>query len=268
MAFRSKSCRVASAACWGPIAAVFYRDYRQRITNIGFVFWDMFVPLAYLTLFGMGFERALGGSSVVNDQTISYTAFLLPGVIAMITFTVAMNTSWGFFMDKDSGIFYELLTYPITRQQLLIGKICFNVLLSVIGSFLTIMVGAVAMDVQIRWDLLPLAAAAVVGTTAGWFFLFSVFAIRLQRMDSFNTVMSAAYIILMFISTMFYPITDLPGWFRRAAQLNPMTWQVDLLRFSLLGTGTPAVILMEGAAFVAFTMISLALAVRALDRAA
>jgi hypothetical protein len=27
------------------IAAVFYRDYRQRVTNIGFVFWDLFVPL-------------------------------------------------------------------------------------------------------------------------------------------------------------------------------------------------------------------------------
>ncbi len=32
------------------IASIFYRDYRQRITNIGFVFWDLFAPLAYLTL--------------------------------------------------------------------------------------------------------------------------------------------------------------------------------------------------------------------------
>ncbi len=44
------------------IAAVIYRDWRQRITNIGFVFWDLFVPIAYLTLFGTGFERALARS--------------------------------------------------------------------------------------------------------------------------------------------------------------------------------------------------------------
>lgn len=25
------------------VAAVFYRDYRQRITNVAFVFWDLFV---------------------------------------------------------------------------------------------------------------------------------------------------------------------------------------------------------------------------------
>jgi ABC-2 type transport system permease protein len=250
------------------IAAVFYRDYRQRITNIGFVFWDMFVPLAYLTLFGMGFESAFGGTFTVNDQAVDYTSFLLPGVVAMITFTVALNASWGFFMDKDSGIFYELLTYPITRRQLLIGKICFNVLLSVIASSLTIVLAATVMDVHVRWDLLAVAAAAAIMTTAGWFFVFSVFAIRLRRMDSFNTVTSAAYIVLMFISTMFYPIAGMPDWFLALAYLNPMTWEVDVLRFSLLGIGTPSVILMETAAFGAFTMISLALAVRSLDRAA
>lgn len=105
-------------------------------------------------------------------------------------------------------------------------------------------------------------------TTAGWFFLLSIFAIRLQRMDSFNTVTSAAYIFLMFLSSMFYPLADLPTWFQWTARINPMTWQVDMLRFGLLGTGAPMVILLESVAFAVFALICLALAVRALDRAA
>lgn len=250
------------------IAAVFYRDYRQRMTNIGFVFWDLFVPLAYLMLFGMGFERMLGGSIVVEGQDLGYTAFLLPGVLVMVSFTVAMNTAWGFFMDKDSGIFYELLTYPITRPQLLIGKIGFNVLLSAIGSLLAIVLGVVAMGARIRWDLLPLTAAVVMLTTATWFFFFSIFAIRLRRMDTFNTLTSAAYILLMFLSTMFYPLSGLPGWFRVVASLNPITWQVDLLRFSLLGVGSPTALSLEAAGLCAFAIACLAFAVRALNRAA
>jgi ABC-2 type transport system permease protein len=250
------------------VAAVFYRDYRQRITNIGFMFWDMFVPIAYLTLFGTGFDRLLPASLAVGDQTLGYAAFLLPGVLAMTAFTVAMNTSWGFFMDRDSGIFYEILTYPITRRQFLIGKICFNMLLSVIGSLLAIAVGVLAMNVRVRWDLLPLTIGAIMLTTAGWFFLFSIVAVRLRRMDSFNTFTSATYILLMFVSTMFYPTTDLPAWFRGAAWLNPMTWQVDMLRFSLLGIGAPAVVLMETAAFGVFAVACLAFAVRTIDRAA
>jgi ABC-2 type transport system permease protein len=250
------------------IAGVIYRDWRQRITNLGFVFWDLLVPVAYLLLFGTGFDRALAQSFVVDGRAFEYTAFLLPGVIAMTAFSVAMNTSWGFFMDKDSGIFYELLSYPITRRQLLIGKVCFNVSVSLIGSLLTITLGVLIMDSPVRWQLLPLVGLVIVMTTAGWFFLLSIFAIRLQRMDSFNTVTSAAYIFLMFLSSMFYPLADLPAWFQWIARINPMTWQVDMLRFGLLGTGAAAIVLLESIAFLAFTIICLGLAVRALDDAA
>jgi len=249
------------------IAAVFYRDYRQRMTNIAFVFWDMFVPLAYLALFGSGFQQIVAPSFQVGGQSIGYTAFLLPGVLGMITFTVAMNTSWGFFMDKDSGIFYELLTYPITRPQILIGKIGFNVLLSLMGAALTIALGGLVMDVPVRWVTLPATVVVVAVTTAGWFFLFSVLAIRLNRMDSFNTVTSAAYILLMLVSSMFYPVTDMPGWFRAIAWINPMTWQVDALRYTLFGIGASTTVLLESAAFVLFTIVCLAFAASALNRA-
>ena len=85
-------------------------------------------------------------------------------------------------------------------------------------------------------------------------------------MDSFNTFNSAAYILLMFLSTMFYPIDQLPMWFRTIAWLNPMTWQVDVLRYSLLGIGSTTVVLIEFACFMAFTFICLSLAVRTIDR--
>jgi ABC-2 type transport system permease protein len=249
------------------ILAVFYRDWRQRITNIGFVFWDLFVPIAYLLLFGLGFERTIGRQFSMEGIQMSYADFFLAGVLAMTTFGIAMNTSWGFFMDKDSGIFYELLTYPITRRQFLLGKISFNVLLSSIGSLLAIVLGAWTMHVTVRWTWLPVTLLLVMCTTAGWFFFFSIVAIRLTRMDSFNTFTSAAYIILMFLSTLFYPIDQLPAWFRSLAWLNPMTWQVDVLRFSLLGIGSMAAALFEFAGFMVFTLICLSFAVRAIDRA-
>jgi ABC-2 type transport system permease protein len=188
-------------------------------------------------------------------------------VIAMTGFSVAMNTAWGFFMDKDSGIFYELLTYPITRRQFLVGKVCFNVAVSLIGAVLTTAVGIWVLAVPVRLDLIPLTALAIAVTTAGWFFLLSILAIRLQRMDSFNTVTSAAYIFLMFLSSMFYPLDGVPVWFYWIARINPMTWQVDLLRFSMLGAGNASVVVIESIAFALFTILCLRIAVRALNRA-
>jgi ABC-2 type transport system permease protein len=249
------------------VLAVFYRDCRQRITNIAFVFWDLFVPIAYLLLFGLGFEVTLGAQFSVQGAPINYLEFFLPGVLAMATFTIAMNTAWTFFMDKDSGIFYELLTYPITRRQLLLGKVCFNVLLSSFGALLMIGLGALILEMTIRWTLIPVALLLVMGTTAGWFFLFSILAVKLRRMDSFNTVTSAAYILLMFLSTIFYPLDRLPAWFQVLARMNPMTWQADVLRFTLTGLGSLATVLLELAGFIAFTLVCLSLSARTIDRA-
>jgi ABC-2 type transport system permease protein len=250
------------------LAAIFYRDYLHRTSNLGFVFWDLLAPLAYLLLFGLGFQSMLGAGSATAVQAPSgYTAFLLPGVLAMVTFSIAINTSWGFFVDRESGIFYELLSYPITRQQILIGKITFNVLLSLLSTTIVILVGALALGVPVRWDSLPLTALIIAVTNAGWCFLWSTVALSLRKMDLFNTITSAAYVLLMFFSSLFYPLAPLPAWYRVIAYCNPMTWQVDLLRYSLLGVGQSGHLWLECVAMIVVGAGAFVLAARALSRA-
>jgi ABC-2 type transport system permease protein len=247
-------------------AAILYRDYRQRMTNVSLVFWDLLAPVAYLALFGTGFDRMMGTTFASAGQPFGYVAFLLPGVLAMVTFGVAMNTSWGFFTDKDSGIVYEMLTYPITRHDILLGKIGFNLLLAFVGVALVLALAVVAYGTPLAWWSLPPIVIVTVVSTAGWFSIFTGLAITLDRMDTFNAVASAMYLLLMFFSSMFYPLSDLPGWFRIASYLNPLTWQVDLLRFGTLGLGRGPGLLVEAVALVVFTVACLAFAVRSLNR--
>ena len=42
------------------LAAVMYREGMIRATNLTFIFWDVFYPLAYLLVFGVGINHALG----------------------------------------------------------------------------------------------------------------------------------------------------------------------------------------------------------------
>jgi ABC-type multidrug transport system permease subunit len=71
----------------------------------------------------------------------------------------------------------------------------------------------------------------------------------------------------MFASSLFYPLENLPAWFRICARLNPVTWQTDVLRFTTLGVGDLNVVLWEAAAFMLFTTITFFAAVRALNHA-
>jgi ABC-type multidrug transport system permease subunit len=96
-----------------------------------------------------------------------------------------------------------------------------------------------------------LVAGILLGT-AGWFFFLTPFVIRIRRNDMFNTFLNVIYFVLMFASTLFYPVDQLPVWLRTASYANPLTWHTDVLRYATVGTGSPGVVLMEGAAFMVF----------------
>ncbi len=246
------------------LAAIMAREAQIRATNLLFIFWDLVYPLGYLLVFGVGINASLGFTA--GDTTVDYNAFFLAGVLAMASFGIAANTSWSFFLDRDNGIFYEMLTYPMSRSQYLLGKVLFNVLIAVLQSALTVVLAAVLLGVPLRPTGWPLLALAMTVGTAGWFFFYAVFALRIRRNDAFNTVTSIFYFVFLFASSMFYPVEPLPTIFRIAAQVNPITWQVDVLRFGTIGLGTPGVIAVESLLFVVFATVCFGMALRALMR--
>jgi ABC-2 type transport system permease protein len=247
------------------LSAVIVREGKIRATNAVFIFWDVVYPLGYLMVFGLGVNASMGFTTGVTG--IDYNSFFLAGVLGMASFGIASNTSWSFFLDRDNGIFYEMLTYPLSRSQYLVGKVLFNVFVGLVQAFITVGLAAVFLKVPIRFDgLLLLIAATSVGT-AGWFFFYAIFALRIRRNDAFNTVNSVFYFFFLFASSMFYPLEPLPWFFRLIAWINPITWQVDVLRYATIGVGNSGVVAIESGAFVVFTALAFLGAIRALEDA-
>src|SRR6266700_4148063 len=240
------------------LSAVVYREAKIRATNFTFIFWDLFFPLLYMLVFGVGVNSALGAPAGLGH--VNYNEFFLAGILAMASFAIASNTSWSFFLDRDNGIFYEMLTYPMSRSQYLLGKVLFNVLVAVLQTAITVVLAAVLLGVPLHPSRWPLLAAAMTVGTAGWFFFYAIFALRIRRNDAFNTVTSIFYFVFLFASSMFYPLEPLPPAFRAAAYANPITWQVDVVRYATIGVGHGGGIAIEAAAFLLFTMAAFAVA--------
>jgi ABC-type multidrug transport system permease subunit len=131
-------------------------------------------------------------------------------------------------------------------------------------ALVTVWLAEIVLGVPIRWPTLPLLAAAVFIGTAGWFFLYAVFALIIRRNDVFNTVTSVFYFVLLFASSMFYPVDPLPSPLRQLGWANPITWHVDVLRYATIGLGDPDTLWLEAAAFLVFTTLSFAAALWAL----
>src|SRR6266849_8792208 len=181
------------------LTAVLYREGQIRATNLTFIFWDLLFPRGYLLVFGVGVNYALG--SPFPASGVNYNDFFLAGVLGMASFGIASNTSWSFFLDRDNGIFFEMLTYPLSRAEYLLGKVLFNVLVAAIQAAITVGLGSVILGIRIRLDLLPLLVLGGVGGTSGWFFFYAIFALKIRRNDLFNSVTSVFYFVFLFASS-------------------------------------------------------------------
>jgi ABC-2 type transport system permease protein len=248
---------------WKRLLAVAGRETRFRFSNFGWLFWDLFYPTGYLLALGAGLSSLL----VADISGGSYSAFLLPGILVMAGQTLAVNSSWALFTDRDNGIFFEHLTYPLTRANSLGGRLLFNLGLGALQSI--ILVGAAGLVLRVPMGhgrALLLLVAALAAIPFSFFALFAA-AIRIRRMDAYSTFLNVVFLGALLLSPVFYPIERMPVWFRVVAELNPLTWSVDILRAIAFGASTGVRIPIEMAAYVAATAAAFAWALSSLRTA-
>jgi ABC-2 type transport system permease protein len=249
------------------VLGIAFREYRIRMTNPVLPLWDVLVPVIYLLVFGSSLERWIGGDldAAAAGGAPDYITFFLAGVLGMVTFGIALNSSYAFFEDLQSGMFHELMTYPFARRDLLLGKLLFNALFSVLGGTLCVLAAVALLGVRLDLRAAPHLLLWTLLGTAGWYFLFSWLSLRMRGFNAYHTTTSAAYLLLMFVSNLFYPIERLPEAIRWAALANPITWQVDLMRWAGYGAGDPTVLRLEALGFSAFVAATYWLASRGLN---
>ena len=245
------------------ITAVLYRDARIRATNLTFVIWDLCYPMINLLVFGVGIDAALGLKFASGG--LDYNAFFLAGCLGLGSFAIPSNTAWSFFMDRDNGIFYEMLTYPMTRVEYLFGRMLFTVALALAQAALTLAAARFLLHVPLAGTHVLLLVLMLALGPSAWFYVYAALALRIRRNDAFNAVTSILYFVLIFVSSMFYPTEPLPRWFAAAALANPITWQVDVLRYLTIGFGDPHRVAIEAIGFVAFTVAASFAAVHVLN---
>ena len=113
---------------------------------------------------------------------------------------------------------------------------------------------------------LPLLLVATVIGTSGWFFFYAIFALRIRRNDTFNATHSPCFISCSVCELDVLSARTAAEVVSRVALANPITWQIDWLRFTSIGTGALRSVLIESGAFLVFAAICFAYAVRCLQR--
>ena len=211
----------------------------MRILNRSLLVIQLVLPLFLLFVASFPYT-ALIAPFQLGAQTISYQTFLASGLIAQTMMTGSLIGGTLLFTDRRHGMFEQILVGPYTRGEYAASKVVSSVLVGLGGAAIVAVVG-----LPFTYTAAPTLAglAIVLAAIVAGAFLFAgisvILASRFRSLEAFEGTFNLLFILLTFVSSALYPLTAVPGPLRVLMLLNPLTYQVDLVRLGLLGLGSP-----------------------------
>jgi len=174
---------------------------------------------------------------VLYNPAMRSALFMVPGVMCMIVCILSIIlTSMSIAKEKEMGTFEMLISSPIKRSEIIIGKTIPFFLLGLSNIPIILAAGIIIFNLPVRGSLLALgiAAAAFVFCTVCIGMLISTFASSQQQ------AMLGSFIFLFpaqMLAGIMFPIENMPIYLKFFAYLNPLTYFVRLARNILLKDG-------------------------------
>lgn len=192
-------------------------------------------PALWLLVFGQVFGRL----RAVPTGNIDYFTFLAPGILAQSVLFIAIFYGISVIWERDLGILQKLLASPSPRSALVLGK-AFSAGIRALAQGVIVYLLAFVMGIRLNWS--PLALAGVIVSIVLGAALFSTFSLMIacivKTRERFMGIGQVLTMPLFFASNAIYPISIMPDWLKVIAHLNPLSYQVDILRALMIVGGT------------------------------
>lgn len=197
-----------------------------------------------------------------------YFAFALIGVVFLRALIVSLSGLVAMVRQElVAGTFERMVTSPLGPTAGTVAMTLFPFFLALLLSVATLAFAAVVFDAPLEWSTVPLAlpVAALVALALAPFCLLTAAAVLL-----FKQATAAVRFFIIAISVVagfYFPVELLPGWIRWAADVQPFTPAIDLLRHLLVDTPLQAPVSELVVKVAAFTAVLLPLSVVAVSTA-
>ena len=187
-------------------------------------------PLLFLLAFGSGF-----GSLFRRAGEGNYIQFLAPGVISMSILFTSIFAGIEVIWDRQFGFLKETLVAPVPRLLIMLGRTMGGATVAVAQGFLVfglcLLVGfrpvtLARVPLAVVYMLLTAILFTAVGTALG-----SV----MPDFQAFQLVMNFLVMPIFFLSGALFPLTNVPRALSIVAGLDPLSYSVDGMRYSLIG---------------------------------
>jgi ABC transporter DrrB family efflux protein len=214
------------------------RNLRHFIRQPELLVFSTIQPIMFVLLFAYVFGGAVRGSL---PGGVKYVDFLLPGIFVQSVAFRATQTAVGLSEDLARGVVDRFRSMPMARSAVLLGRTVADLVRNILIIGLMIIVGY-AIGFRFHAGLLDaLVSVAVVsafGFALSWIFAFVALTVR-----GAEAAQSAGFVVifpLVFASSVFVPVSSMPGWLQAVAKVSPVTLTADTARSYALVGGVPS----------------------------
>jgi ABC-2 type transport system permease protein len=185
--------------------------------------------MLYLLVFGQALE-----SHVKVYDTVSYTAFLVPGLAMMSLLQNAFaNSSSSLIMSKVMGNLVFLMLTPLSYMNWYVAYVGAAVIRGLIVGLGVFAVAAFFTNLSFvapAWIFVfAVTGAALMGT------LGLIAGLWAEKFDQLAAFQNFVVMPMTFLSGVFYSIHSLPPFWQGVSHLNPFFYMIDGFRFGFFG---------------------------------
>lgn len=213
------------------IWALCYRELLRFVRERSAFYATLARPTLWLIVLGSGMQNAF------RQQTgVAYAAYLMPGIIAMTILFGGLFSGVSTVWDREFGFLKEVLVAPVSRLEIVIGKLLAGTLVTAAQALITLAF-APLVGVWLTFGSLAGTLGIVLLASAGVVGLALSIAARMRSFEGFSNFANLVALPLFFTSGSMYPLQDAPAWLSPIIHLNPITYAVDAMRTVALGHG-------------------------------
>jgi len=202
------------------------RFLRQRSRIVG----ALGTPVIFWLLLGFGVGDSF--SPAGQSHTMRYQEYFFPGTVVLILLFTAIFSTISIIEDRKEGFLQAVLVAPVPRSAFVLGKLLGGTSLAFIQGVLFMLlaplVGIPVSSIPITLLLLALVAFSL--TALGY-----IIAWRMDSTQGFHAIMNLLLIPMWLLCGAVFPALGASAWLRGVIAVNPLTYGLAAVRWSIYG---------------------------------
>jgi ABC-2 type transport system permease protein len=238
------------------------RSLRAIVRDPRMIIFSLLQPLVMLLLFSQIF------SSIARTpgfpQGTSYIDFLMPAILVNTAMGAAVQGGVGLVNDMKNGVLARFRSLPIRLGSVLIARSLSDMVRTGVQLTIMLIFAALLFGFAPPGGLPGVAAAWALGLIVGWGlgWIFIAAGAWLRNAEVMQMVGFLLMFPLMFASSAYVPVGNLPGWLLGVARVNPMTYAVNAARALSLNLPVGTGVVSALATSAGLAVVGAALAIR------